>query len=76
MNRICRLLTCMLASLVLGVASAHAQTGYPDRSVKMIGPIGPGGSYIGPGGSSGRGGSNAARAYNCGVSAPAVARID
>ena len=30
---------------MLGVASAHAQTGYPDRPVKIIVPIGPGGSY-------------------------------
>jgi tripartite-type tricarboxylate transporter receptor subunit TctC len=29
----------------LGVASAPAQTGYPDRQVKIIVPIGPGGSY-------------------------------
>ena len=28
-----------------GVAAAHAQTGYPDRPVKIIVPIGPGGSY-------------------------------
>jgi len=45
MNRICRLLTLTLALLVLGVASGHAQTGYPDRPVKIIVPIGPGGSY-------------------------------
>src|SRR5256886_3390045 len=34
-----------LAPFVLGVASAHAQTTYPDRPVKIIVPIGPGGSY-------------------------------
>jgi tripartite-type tricarboxylate transporter receptor subunit TctC len=31
--------------LGLGVAAAPAQTGYPDRQVKIIVPIGPGGSY-------------------------------
>ncbi len=45
MNRIFRLPTWMLALLVLGVAPALAQTGYPDRPVKIIVPIGPGGSY-------------------------------
>ena len=30
---------------MLGVASAQAQTAYPDRAVKIIVPIGPGGSY-------------------------------
>src|SRR6187431_1697420 len=45
MNRNCRLLTLTLALLVLGVAPGHAQTGYPDRPVKIIVPIGPGGSY-------------------------------
>ena len=30
---------------MLGVAAAQAQTGYPDRPVKIIVPIGPGGSY-------------------------------
>ena len=45
MNRICRSLTWMVAFLVLGVAAAHAQAGYPDRPVKIIVPIGPGGSY-------------------------------
>src|SRR5437870_983027 len=45
MNRISRSLTWTLALLVCGVAAAHAQTGYPDRPVKIIVPIGPGGSY-------------------------------
>jgi len=45
MNRICRSLIWMVAFLVLGVAAAHAQAGYPDRPVKIIVPIGPGGSY-------------------------------
>src|SRR6187431_187100 len=45
MNRNCRLLTLTLALLVLGVVPGHAQTGYPDRPVKIIVPIGPGGSY-------------------------------
>ena len=45
MNRICRLLTWTLACAVLGVTPALAQTGYPDRPVKIIVPIGPGGSY-------------------------------
>jgi tripartite-type tricarboxylate transporter receptor subunit TctC len=31
--------------LGFGVAAAPAQTGYPDRQVKIIVPIGPGGSY-------------------------------
>jgi tripartite-type tricarboxylate transporter receptor subunit TctC len=34
-----------LASLALSVAVAQAQTSYPDRAVKIIVPIGPGGSY-------------------------------
>jgi len=34
-----------LAPLALGVAAAQAQTGYPERPVKIIVPIGPGGSY-------------------------------
>ena len=45
MNRIGRSLAWLLALLVCGVAAAHAQTGYPDRPVKIIVPIGPGGSY-------------------------------
>jgi tripartite-type tricarboxylate transporter receptor subunit TctC len=37
----------MLAALALGgaMAQAQAQAGYPDRPVKIIVPIGPGGSY-------------------------------
>jgi len=34
-----------LVPLALGVAMAQAQTGYPDRPVKIIVPIGAGGSY-------------------------------
>ena len=45
MNRIGRSLAWLLALLAFGVAAAHAQTGYPDRPVKIIVPIGPGGSY-------------------------------
>src|SRR3954466_573307 len=42
----CRALAGMaLASLALGVVAAQAQTAYPDRPVKIIVPIGPGGSY-------------------------------
>jgi tripartite-type tricarboxylate transporter receptor subunit TctC len=33
------------AILAFGVAAASAQTGYPNRPVKIIVPIGPGGSY-------------------------------
>ncbi len=44
MNRSCRMLAWMLALLVCGVATAGAQT-YPDRPVKIIVPIAPGGSY-------------------------------
>jgi Tripartite tricarboxylate transporter family receptor len=45
MNRIGRSLAWLLPLLVCGVAAAQAQTGYPDRAVKIIVPIGPGGSY-------------------------------
>jgi tripartite-type tricarboxylate transporter receptor subunit TctC len=42
----CRALAGMaLASLAFGVVAAQAQTAYPDRPVKIIVPIGPGGSY-------------------------------
>ena len=34
-----------LAPLALSGAMAQAQTAYPDRPVKIIVPIGPGGSY-------------------------------
>jgi tripartite-type tricarboxylate transporter receptor subunit TctC len=34
-----------LALIAFGAAAAQAQTAYPDRSVKIIVPIGPGGSY-------------------------------
>ena len=45
MNRFCLKLAWLAALLVGGVAAVHAQTGYPDRPVKIIVPIGPGGSY-------------------------------
>jgi tripartite-type tricarboxylate transporter receptor subunit TctC len=45
MNRFGRSLAWLLALHVCSVAAAHAQTGYPDRPVKIIVPIGPGGSY-------------------------------
>ncbi len=45
MNRIFRVLISMLAFLALCATSAHAQASYPDRPVKIIVPIGPGGSY-------------------------------
>src|SRR4029078_1610222 len=45
MNRMGRSLAWLLALLVCGVAAAQTQTGYPDRPVKIIVPIGPGGSY-------------------------------
>jgi tripartite-type tricarboxylate transporter receptor subunit TctC len=47
MTGFCRwpaLIAAAFASLALGV-TAQAQTGYPDRPVKIIVPIGPGGSY-------------------------------
>ena len=34
-----------LAPLALGIAAAQAQTSYPDHPVRIIVPIGPGGSY-------------------------------
>src|SRR5215207_6886386 len=45
MNRISRSLTWILALVLCGIAAARAQTSYPDRPVKIIVPIGPGGSY-------------------------------
>src|SRR5690242_19752059 len=45
MNRFCRALASTLALLACDVATGHAQTGYPDRPVKIIVPIAPGGSY-------------------------------
>ncbi|MBW8852826.1 MAG: tripartite tricarboxylate transporter substrate binding protein, partial [Bradyrhizobium sp.] len=45
MKRFGRTLACLVAVLIGGVAAAQAQTGDPDRSVKIIVPIGPGGSY-------------------------------
>jgi len=45
MNRFVRSLAWLLALYVCSVAAAHAQTSYPDRPVKIIVPIGPGGSY-------------------------------
>jgi tripartite-type tricarboxylate transporter receptor subunit TctC len=43
MFRICSL--AWIAALAAGVTVAQAQTAYPDRPVKIIVPIGPGGSY-------------------------------
>ncbi len=34
-----------LMPLVFGMAAAPAQTAYPDRPVRIVVPIGPGGSY-------------------------------
>jgi tripartite-type tricarboxylate transporter receptor subunit TctC len=48
MLRFCRSLARVPATFValaFGIAAAQAQTGYPDRPVKIIVPIGPGGSY-------------------------------
>src|SRR5713101_6943617 len=48
MLRFCRSLAWIAAAFValaFGVAAALAQTGYPDHPVKIIVPIGPGGSY-------------------------------
>src|SRR5229473_2271354 len=48
MLRFCRSLAWIAATFValaFGVAAALAQTGYPDHPVKIIVPIGPGGSY-------------------------------
>jgi tripartite-type tricarboxylate transporter receptor subunit TctC len=48
MTGFCRVLACIAMTFVpvaLGVAAAQAQTGYPDRPVKIIVPLGPGGSY-------------------------------
>ena len=45
MNRFGRSLAWLLALHACSVAAAHAQTSYPDRPVKIIVPIGPGGSY-------------------------------
>jgi tripartite-type tricarboxylate transporter receptor subunit TctC len=46
MLRFCRSLAWIAATLVaLAFGVAAAQTGYPDRPVKVIVPIGPGGSY-------------------------------
>src|SRR6266446_9889891 len=45
MKRFGRMLAWLIAVLIGGIAAAHAQAGYPDRPVKIIVPIGPGGSY-------------------------------
>src|SRR5260221_14721571 len=44
MNRVCRALAWTAAFALLLGGAARAQT-YPDRPVKIIVPIGPGGSY-------------------------------
>jgi tripartite-type tricarboxylate transporter receptor subunit TctC len=41
----CRALAWIAAALLLGPGASQAQTTYPDRPVKIIVPIGPGGSY-------------------------------
>src|SRR4051794_37824205 len=45
MFRICRSLASIAAALAFSVAAAQAQANYPDRPVKIIVPLGPGGSY-------------------------------
>jgi tripartite-type tricarboxylate transporter receptor subunit TctC len=45
MNGFCRSLAWIAAVLAPGVATAQAQTGYPDHPVKIIIPIAAGGSY-------------------------------
>ncbi len=46
MNGLCRARASMAAFALLGFnVAANAQTTYPDRAVKIIVPIGPGGSY-------------------------------
>jgi tripartite-type tricarboxylate transporter receptor subunit TctC len=46
MNGLCRTLAWMVAFALLGFGvAARAQTTYPDRAVRIIVPIGPGGSY-------------------------------
>src|SRR6267142_5345895 len=45
MFRICRSLAWIAAALAFSVAAAQAQANYPERPVKIIVPIGPGGSY-------------------------------
>jgi tripartite-type tricarboxylate transporter receptor subunit TctC len=45
MFRICRALAWIATALLPGLGASQAQTSYPDRPVKIIVPIGPGGSY-------------------------------
>src|SRR3954467_13637613 len=45
MFRICRSLASIAAALAFSVAAAQAQANYPDRPVRIIVPIAPGGSY-------------------------------
>ena len=40
-----RLFAASAITLAFGIAPAQAQTSYPERTVKIIVPIGPGGSY-------------------------------
>jgi tripartite-type tricarboxylate transporter receptor subunit TctC len=43
--RVSRWIAVAFMLLIVGVATAQAQTAYPNRAVKIIVPIGPGGSY-------------------------------
>ena len=40
-----RSVAALAVTFVLGTAPVQAQTNYPERAVKIIVPIGPGGSY-------------------------------
>ncbi len=45
MVRLGRSVAALAVTFVLGIAPVQAQTNYPERAVKIIVPIGPGGSY-------------------------------